>query len=112
LPYGEVHPPLSPLEPKTRHSAPEASFRRCPPLSQRLFRQRSGNPIFAGPMKNSPNQDRVALVTGAANRLGAAMARALAAAGWSVVIHHRGGREEAVALADEIVAAGGQAATL
>jgi NAD(P)-dependent dehydrogenase (short-subunit alcohol dehydrogenase family) len=63
-------------------------------------------------MKNSPNQDRVALVTGAANRLGAAMARALAAAGWSVVIHHRGGREEAVALADEIVAAGGQAATL
>ena len=63
-------------------------------------------------MKNSPNQNRAALVTGAASRLGAAMARALAAAGWAVVIHHRGGREEAVALVDEITTAGGRAALL
>ena len=61
-------------------------------------------------MKKPTNQDRVALVTGAANRLGAAMARALAADGWAGVIHHRGGREDAVALVDEITAAGGQAA--
>ena len=60
-------------------------------------------------MKNPTNQDRVALVTGAANRLGAAMAGALAAAGWAVVIHYRGGREEALALVAEIAASGGQA---
>jgi NAD(P)-dependent dehydrogenase (short-subunit alcohol dehydrogenase family) len=63
-------------------------------------------------MKKPTNQDRVALVTGAANRLGAAMARTLAAAGWAVVVHHRGGREDAVALVADITAAGGQAAPL
>ncbi len=63
-------------------------------------------------MMNPTNQDRVALVTGAANRLGAAMARALAAAGWAVVIHYRGGRDDALALVAEIRAAGGQAAAL
>lgn len=63
-------------------------------------------------MKKPTNQDRVALVTGAANRLGAAMARALAAAGWAVVIHYRGGRDDALALVAQITAAGGQAAAL
>ena len=58
------------------------------------------------------NQDRIALVTGAANRLGAAMARALAANGWAVIIHHRGSQEEARALAAGINATGGHAATL
>ena len=61
-------------------------------------------------MKKPTNQDRVALITGAANRLGAAMARALANDGCAVVIHHRGGHEDAVALVAEITAAGGQAA--
>lgn len=63
-------------------------------------------------MKTPPNHDRVALVTGAASRLGAAMAQALAAEGWAVVIHHRGGREDAVALAESITASGGSAALL
>jgi NAD(P)-dependent dehydrogenase (short-subunit alcohol dehydrogenase family) len=63
-------------------------------------------------MKKPANQDRIALVTGAADRLGAAMARALAAAGWAVVIHRRGGVDEARALAQEIVTAGGAAAVL
>lgn len=63
-------------------------------------------------MKKSTNQDRVALVTGAANRLGAAMARALAADSWAVVIHHRGGRDDALALRQEIEATGGRAALL
>lgn len=58
------------------------------------------------------NQHRIALVTGAATRLGAAMARVLAANGWAVVIHHRGGREDALALVAEIKAAGGEAAAI
>jgi len=63
-------------------------------------------------MTRTANQDRIALVTGAANRLGAAMARALAADGWAVVIHHRGGRDDALALVTEIKGAGGRAAAL
>ena len=62
---------------------------------------------------NSPtNHTQVALVTGAANRLGAAMARSLAAAGHGVIIHHRGGADEARALAASIRESGGRAATL
>jgi len=53
---------------------------------------------------------RVALVTGAGRRLGAAMARALAGRGMAVAIHHNSSTSGAVALRDEIVAAGGQAA--
>lgn len=63
-------------------------------------------------MKTPPNHDRIALVTGAASRLGAAMAAALAAQGWAVVIHHRGSREDALALAKSITDAGGSAALL
>ncbi|RYE09520.1 MAG: SDR family oxidoreductase [Hyphomicrobiales bacterium] len=59
-----------------------------------------------------PSNQPVALVTGAANRLGAAMARALSGAGYALVIHHRGGEDDAKALAVEIRATGGQAATL
>src|SRR5690348_13007439 len=58
------------------------------------------------------NQDRIALVTGAANRLGAAMARALATNGWAVVIHHRGGGEDAMALVKDIQSTGGRAAAI
>ena len=53
-----------------------------------------------------------ALVTGGAKRLGAAMARDLAAQGWAVAIHHHTSAQEAEALAAEIRAAGGVAATL
>jgi NAD(P)-dependent dehydrogenase (short-subunit alcohol dehydrogenase family) len=64
-------------------------------------------------MIDHPNQQpHVALITGAANRLGAAMARALAGAGHAVVIHHRGGESDARDLASEIVSSGGRAATL
>lgn len=42
------------------------------------------------------------LVTGGAKRLGAAIARALAADGWHVAVHYGTAREEAVALAGEI----------
>ncbi|ANB18424.1 pteridine reductase [Dokdonella koreensis] len=45
---------------------------------------------------------RVVLVTGAARRIGAAIARSLHAAGCDIVLHYRGSRSEAEALAREL----------
>lgn len=45
---------------------------------------------------------RSAIVTGAAKRIGAEIARALAADGWHVLIHYNRSREEAEALAAEL----------
>ena len=59
-----------------------------------------------------PALPKAALVTGAARRIGAAMARDLAAAGWSVAVHHRGSGAPAEALCAEISAAGGRALPL
>jgi len=53
---------------------------------------------------------RVALVTGAGRRLGRAMAGALAGRGMTIAIHHHASADGAVALRDEVVAAGGRAA--
>jgi NAD(P)-dependent dehydrogenase (short-subunit alcohol dehydrogenase family) len=53
-----------------------------------------------------------ALVTGGAKRIGAMIARHLAARGQTVVIHHRSSPDEAAALAAEIRAGGGTAFTL
>lgn len=55
---------------------------------------------------------RTVLVTGAARRIGATIARTLAAAGHRVVVHHNRSGAEAEALAGEIRAAGGWCATL
>ena len=54
----------------------------------------------------------VALVTGAARRIGAAIVRDLARHGWAVAIHYRASKGEAEALAREIEAAGGRTATI
>jgi NAD(P)-dependent dehydrogenase (short-subunit alcohol dehydrogenase family) len=48
---------------------------------------------------------RTAIVTGGAKRIGAALARALAAEGWHVLIHYRNSESEARALAAELGAA-------
>src|SRR5262250_2732852 len=53
-----------------------------------------------------------ALVTGAAKRIGRAIARDLAAGGWPVAVHYHRSREEADSLVAEIVAAGGRAVAL
>ncbi|MCG6857685.1 MAG: SDR family oxidoreductase [Salaquimonas sp.] len=54
---------------------------------------------------------RTALITGAARRIGAAIARDLAANGFAVAIHHLASRDEASDLASAIRAAGGRAET-
>ncbi len=53
----------------------------------------------------SPNESPVALVTGAARRVGAAIVRELHGAGWRVAVHYRPSRAEAEALAVELEAA-------
>lgn len=55
---------------------------------------------------------KAALVTGAARRVGAEIARGLAGNGWKVVLHYNQSRDAAFALQNEIEAAGGIAATL
>lgn len=54
---------------------------------------------------------RVVLVTGAARRIGRAIALHLGAGGFDVAVHYRASAAEAEAVADEIRAAGGRAAT-
>lgn len=53
-----------------------------------------------------------ALVTGSARRIGRAIAIDLARHGWSVAVHYNASREEAEAVAAEIVDGGGKAVTL
>lgn len=55
------------------------------------------------------NRHKAALVTGAARRIGRAIALDLAAAGWAVGVHHFTSTAEAEAVVEEIVAAGGRA---
>lgn len=55
---------------------------------------------------------RVALVTGGSRGIGAAISRALAAAGCAVAVNYRSRSEDASSVADGIVAAGGRAVAL
>lgn len=53
-------------------------------------------------IENSSLQDRVVLITGAARRVGAEIARTMHAAGANVLIHYRSSAAAAVALAEEL----------
>jgi NAD(P)-dependent dehydrogenase (short-subunit alcohol dehydrogenase family) len=53
-------------------------------------------------MGESTSQNRTALVTGSAKRIGKAIARALGADGWNVAVHHNRSTIEAQALAEDI----------
>ncbi len=55
---------------------------------------------------------RTALITGAAHRIGRALALELAGKGWAVAIHYNQSAEAAELVADEIVGKGGRAVTL
>jgi len=60
----------------------------------------------------SPSLPRVALVTGAARRIGRAIALDLARAGFAVAVHHARSAEAAAGVVAEIEAAGGRAVAL
>ena len=70
------------------------------------------------PMTDSPEQrhpddyPRAALVTGAARRIGRAIALDLAAQGWAVALHHFRSENEAAAVVDDITGNGGRAVAL
>ena len=70
------------------------------------------------PMTDSPAQrhpddyPRAALVTGAARRIGRAIALDLAAQGWAVAVHHLRSDTEAAAVVADITANGGRAVAL
>ncbi|MEQ9559838.1 MAG: SDR family oxidoreductase, partial [Rhodospirillales bacterium] len=55
---------------------------------------------------------QTALITGAAQRIGRAMALDLAAAGWRIAVHYNGSQAAAEALVGEIMAMGGRAAAV
>jgi 3-oxoacyl-[acyl-carrier protein] reductase len=54
-------------------------------------------------------EKKTALVTGASGTLGAAMAQALAAAGWRVAVHYHRGQDVADKVVESILAASGEA---
>ncbi len=60
----------------------------------------------------SPTLPKVALITGAAKRIGRAIAEDLARAGWSIGLHCNSSRADADALAGSITSRGGRAAVL
>ena len=60
----------------------------------------------AGPRADAPVQRPVALITGAARRLGRTIATRLAQAGWDLAVHYRGSHDDAEQLCGQLRASG------
>jgi len=69
-------------------------------------------PAVTDTARTTPLAGKTALITGAARRVGAAIAQALHAAGAGVVLHYRSSAEEAAALAQDLNSARPGSATL
>ena len=83
--------------------------------TRRGLRAAAVSPILHTAMSDlalPPDLPRAALVTGAARRIGRAIALYLSRAGLAVAIHYRTSQSDAEALAAEIAGAGGKAAAL
>ena len=75
-----------------------------------MVRAKVPKPIMSNRPTSPPRA--VALVTGAADRIGAVIARRLARDGWAVLVHYRSSADKADAVVSDIRAAGGQAMTI
>ncbi len=64
------------------------------------------------PRRHPDDYPKAALVTGAARRMGRAIARDLAREGWAVAVHYGSSADEAAQVVSEIEAAGGRALAL
>ena len=53
-------------------------------------------------MQKNPLTSKVALITGAARRIGAEIARELHAAGMNIALHYNASEDEALSLSDEL----------
>ena len=71
-----------------------------------------GTKTESGSNVHSTDYPRAALVTGAAHRIGQAIALDLAAQGWAVAVHHNRSAEAAEELVQRIVTGGGRAVAL
>lgn len=63
-------------------------------------------------MAGRPAETQIVLITGAARRIGRAIALDMGARGWAVGVHYNGSREEALETVEDIRAAGGTAEAL
>src|SRR5262245_5101519 len=68
--------------------------------------------ILRAMTNSAPPPARAALVTGAAKRIGRAIAEDLASQGWAVAVHYNSSRAEAEALVRSIQQNGGRAVAL